>query len=117
MTRREAIDKGYELCGKADMEWQNYRRIEDLEEEDFDGEEWVVVTNESISPTIDAETIARVLAEEMEINWSDSTGDDTEQVYNTLIAMKPSFVNIAGIINGKLKHIKSHKCTNIILQP
>jgi hypothetical protein len=115
LTKKEALERGYEYCGYVRHDFQSLMRIEDLTEEDFKEGRIVLADKESHSPTIAPESIREMIAETMESDWGNDTGDDREDVYREI--MKLDFSATAKMINDSVASIKSYKLTKIFLSP
>jgi hypothetical protein len=114
MTKEEALKEGYTLCGYPEREYQTLIKIADADEEDFKLGELCIAEKEGMKPTADAEGIREMIADMMESNWGNDTGDDTEEVYNTI--MKLDFTATANLINDALKDKTSYTLTTIVLK-
>lgn len=112
ITKEEAIKQGYWLCGNSkNTDWQHLLPIEDLTDEEIAKGELVLADTKSESPTTDADWIKELIADAMESNWGNDTGDDTEQVFNAID--KLDFTQTAEMVNKALENIKSYKLTDI----
>jgi len=111
LTKQQALEHGYELCGSHKNEWQHLTSVQDLCEDDFNGEQLFLAEKEGDSPTTNSEDIREMIADMMESNWGNDTGDDTEEVYNTI--MKLDFSVTADMINKALEFKKSYRLTDI----
>lgn len=114
MTKEQALKEGYTLCGYPEREYQVLIKIADADEDDFKRGELCVAEKEGMKPVANAETIRELIADMMESNWGNDTGDDTEEVYNTII--KLDFSATANLINDALKDKTSYTLTSIVLK-
>lgn len=115
MTKEDALKQGYTLCGFDDTEWQCLMNIADLSDSEITESKIFIADKDSISPKISADSIKEILAENIESDWGNDTGDDTEQVYKTVNSL--DFEPTAKIINDALSKIKSYRITKIQLIP
>jgi hypothetical protein len=113
LTIKEALEQGYTLCGADKGEWTPLHKIESMTEFDFQEEKIMIAEKEYDSPTINANSIRDMIAESMESNWGNDTGDDTEQVYDEV--MKLDFTQCAEMVNKALEGIKSYELSDIEL--
>lgn len=114
LTKSEALAQGYTLCGrKGESDYQHLSTIADLNEADFEDGELVLATKEFETPAIAEETIREYLAEMVESDWGNDTGDDTEQVFKVI--NKLDFSQTADMINKATENIKSYQLTDIVL--
>ena|SRR3990167_4950571 len=114
LTKQEALKEGYTLCGYSGEEYQTLIKIADVNEEDFKIGEICIAEKEGEHPVTDAKTIREMIADIMESQWGNDTGDDTEDVYNAI--MKLDFTATANLINDALKDKTSYELTAIILK-
>lgn len=117
MTVKEAIEEGYEYCGRAGLEYQSLIELKDIPEIDLlDHEQhWVLASKDPIKPGITAKEISELIADMMESDWGNDTGDDTEDVYNTV--SKLDFEATAKMINDALDFKWCRMLTKIKLIP
>lgn len=113
LTKSEALAEGYVYYGKESDSFQFVTRLEHLNDVDFeeDGPFLLVEKEPYYTPSINAEDIADLLADNMN-SWSgDNTGDDTDDVYDTVKAL--DFTQTAALINEALKDKRYYKLTKI----
>jgi hypothetical protein len=115
MNRTEALAAGYEYCGIAGKDYQSLIEIKELQEIDLIDHElvWVLASRDCSRPTIKATDIREMIADNMESDWGNDTGDDTEDVYNAV--MKLDFEETAKMINDALSFKWSRTLTKIRL--
>lgn len=75
----------------------------------------ILFSKDSYSPSIDADTIKDLLAEHIAYNHQDETGDDTNNVEDSVREL--DFDYVAKMINEKLSTAIYWKATNIQLVP
>lgn len=115
MTVKQALEEGYEYYVYDSDGWQALNYISD-NEMDFERSDIVLVKKETVSPAgIDSKAIAELIAEHLEVNHSDDTGDDTEQVYD--IIKKLDFSDVEKQIDEALNAIKYYTSSGIKLIP
>lgn len=119
LTVKEALEQGYTKCGYELAEWQTLQDVEDFlnpeEFEDWGNRKMVLFSKDSYSPSIDAETIKDLLAEHIACNHADETGDDTDNVEDSVREL--DFESVAKMINEKLSTTSYWKATDIQLIP
>ncbi len=115
LTKEEALKEGYTLCGYPDRDYQHLLSISDTDESDFKIGELCLAEKDGTSPSTDEKDIKEMIADMMESNWGDDTGDDTEEVYKTIMTL--DFSQTANMINDALKDKINYKLTSIILKP
>lgn len=113
LTKEEAIKEGYTLCGFDKVDYQSLMPITDLSDAEISERKILLADKDSMSPKISADSIKEMLAEAIESDWGNDTGDDTEEVYRAVT--KLDFEPIAKIINEALSVIKSYRLTKIQL--
>ena len=114
MTKDEALKEGYTLCGFDKVDYQSLMNIADLSDTEISERKILLADKESMSPKISAESIKELLAETIESDWGNDTGDDTEEVYKTVT--KLDFESTAKMINDALSKVKCYKLTKIELR-
>lgn len=114
-TVKQALEEGYEYYVYDSDGWQSLNYISDGEM-DFDRSDIVLIKKESVSPAgMDSKQIAELIAEHLEVNHSDDTGDDTEQVYNAIKEL--DFSEVEKMIDEALSKIKYYTSSGIKLIP
>lgn len=112
MTLKQAIEAGYTHFGYANRDWQPIVELSELTDEQYDSD-LRLFAKEFRQPSISAESIKEILADNMESDWGDDTSDDTNQVYDEV--NKLDFESTSQMINTALSHIKAFKLTKIKL--
>lgn len=118
LTVAEALAQGYVHCALGNGErWQILSNISDLKPIDFEMQlySWFIADKEAINPSIDEESIKDLVAEHIQCNWYDESGDDTEEVYNKVMTI--DFKEITNVINEKLQSYCRYELTKIQLIP
>lgn len=119
LTVKEALEQGYTKCGYAGTEWQSALDITELDESDFVKEDWrgelVLMSKQSSHPTFSVDQIKELLAETISERHSDETGDDTDNVYDTIMAL--DFTATADMIEKALSGCPFWWVTDIRLVP
>lgn len=118
LTVAEALAQGYVHCALNNGDrWTVLSNISDLKPIDFDMQiyPWLIADKEGISPSIDEESIKDLVAEHIQCNWYDESGDDTEEVYNKVMTV--DFKSITDAINEKLQPYLRYELTKIQLIP
>jgi len=114
LTVKEALEQGYEKFCYANEGFQALHDIKEANEQDFArGVE--IISKEPFYAGIDADSLKELIAEDIECNWVDQTGDDTEQVFNAVKEL--DFTDMAKMINDKLNAIPYYRSTGIKLVP
>lgn len=114
LTVSEAIAEGYIFFGYETDGFGTIHRIEKMNEADFEIGPLFLAEKESYySPSISAESISELLAEQLWSSAGDETGDDTDDVYDIVKAL--DFTAVAEMINASLAHKKYYKLTKIQL--
>lgn len=115
LTIKEALEQGYTLCGPNKGEWIHLLRISEMSPMDFDKEKVFIASKDFTTPTMDMKRLREMIADVMESDWGNDTGDDTEQVYRTINKM--DMTHFCNQLNGSLENIKSYTLTDIELVP
>jgi hypothetical protein len=115
LTVAEAIAQGYTRYGRANLDYQHLHDIDDITEDDFTEELRLTEKESFYTPSISAEDLAELVAEHIECQNDDMTGDDTNEVYN--IIKKLDFEPISKVINKALEDKKFWRLTDIKLIP
>ena len=117
LTIKEAIDQGYTKYGLEGREWQS---VEDLHDDVFEEQEeanWddlVLFEKDASYPSIDSDTIAEKLAEQIAENDAEECQrNDDDVVYNAVKAI--DYTEIADKINKELEQFKYWMLTDIKL--
>lgn len=113
LTIKEALKQGYTHCGSSSKEFQMLDTLESITDEDI-REDTVLADKKSTSPLIDADQIKEMIAEQMEESHSQDTGDDTNQVYDTV--MKLDFSKTAEFVNKELEVVRHWFLTDVKLK-
>ena len=112
MTKEQALQEGYEkfIYENGDR----FQATNDLHTDEIDFTKVpMLVTKESSSPSHDEESIKDLIANELDGQYYDETGDDTNIVYDKI--MEIDFSQITNIINEKLKGVHYYSNTGIKL--
>lgn len=115
MTRKEAIEQGYEFCGRAKQEWQSVTNIKDLTEEDFKEEVWYLMDKKVQIHYVSKELVSEMLSEAIADSEAWETGRDDEEVYDALL--KIDYSDITYEINQVMEKFPTYKLTDIELEP
>lgn len=119
LTVKEALEQEYTKCGYELQEWQSLYEVSDFDNpgefEQHYNRKMVLFSKDSYSPSIDADTIKDLLAEHIACNHADETGDDTDNVEDSVREL--DFDPTAKMINEKLSKAVYWKATDIELIP
>jgi hypothetical protein len=119
LTVKEALEQGYTKCGEELQEWQSLYEVSDFsnpaEFEEHYNRKMVLFSKDAYHPSIDADTIKDLLAEHIACNHADESGDDTENVEDSVREL--DFEATAKMINDKLQSVDYWKATDIELIP
>lgn len=119
LTVKEALEQGYTKCGEEMQEWQSLYEVADftnpLEFEEHYNRKMVLFSKDSYHPSIDGDTIKDLLAEHIACNHADESGDDTDNVEDSVREL--DFEPVAKMINDRLSSVDYWKATNIQLIP
>lgn len=113
MTVKEALESGYKFCGQDKGEWQTLTEIDDVEFEE--GDEYLICEKEPTNPYIHPKDLMNLIAEHMQCQWDDETGNDTERVFEAVKEL--DFEPFAKMINDSVSKIDAYHFTNIKLVP
>lgn len=113
LTKEQALDEGYTLCGFADKDYQSLMNIVDMTSDEINNAKLVIADKEPIRPSITAETIKEMIAETMESDWGNDTLDDTEEVYKRI--NKLDFTETANMVNKSVENVICYRLTKIQL--
>lgn len=112
MTKEQALKEGYEKFIYENGE--RFQATNDLQTDEIDFSKIpVLVTKESSNPSHDEESIKDLIANELDGQYYDETGDDTNIVYDKI--MELDFSEITNMINEKLKGVHYYMNTKIKL--
>lgn len=115
LTVKEALEQEYVYYVYNDDGYQSLKDISDMEM-DFDREDIRLVSKEPYAPCgMDSKNIAETIAEIIEQNHVEDTGDDTEQVYDAI--MEIDFSEAEKLINEALSKLNYYRATEIKLIP
>jgi len=114
LTRAQAIQAGYTLCGYADQEFQTLIKVNEVMPQDYH-KPLMLAEREGTHPKIDAKELAEVVADHLYSNWGEVNSDSAEEVYNEVKAM--DFTDMANKINEKVKSHVLYILTDIRLIP
>lgn len=112
MTKEQALQEGYEkfIYENGDR----FQATNDLHTDEIDFTKIpMLVTKESSNPCHDEESIKDLIANELDGQYYDETGDDTNIVYDKI--MEIDFSEITNMINEKLKGVHYYSNTGIKL--
>lgn len=115
LTVKEALEQGYKYCGFAGKEWQMLISIEDLTEEDFNEDTYVLAGKEALSYVTSVESIADLIADSISDNEADESGRDDDEVYKGLKGL--DYTGVVEMINKELKKHGYRTFTYIKLIP
>lgn len=117
MTLQDAIADGYThvSLNSPDSGYQSLTNINDVTQEDIDTGTVYLADKESFCPSgVDNETLKDMIADHIAFNHSDNTGDDTDAVYDAIMAM--DFSDVVNRIDTELAKLNSYRwMTNIRL--
>ena len=112
LTPQEAIDKGYEYYVYPDDGYQPLKNISELDM-DF-GRSPMVCEKEPVTFSgIDKDQIREVLCDQVQDDWYELTGDDTDEVKDLFKELE--FSEVEKMIQDKLKSLKYYRQSNIKL--
>ncbi len=116
LTVKEALEQGYtKYCFGSDG-FQSLKDIIHVEKEHLEREDIRLINKESYHPLgISSKDIAELLAENLECNHSDDSGDDTNQVYDAIIEL--DFTEAENKITEALSKLNYYRATKIKLIP
>lgn len=117
ITVNDAIEQGYMFFAHDTGEFGHLHKIENITDADFEPDRPLYVAEKEsyYSPSISSEEIAEALADIIDCQCGDETGDDTDDVRDIVIEL--DFTEVAEKINEALKHKKYYKLTTIQLIP
>lgn len=119
LTVKEALEQGFTKCGYEAQEWQSLWDVIDFSNsQEFDehyNRKMVLFSKDAYHPSIDADTIKDLLAEHIACNHADESGDDTDNVEDSVRDL--DFESTAKMINDRLQSVDYWKATNIQLVP
>lgn len=115
ITIKEALNQGYKRAGKNATDWQSLHKLEDLTDEDIEMEDGdlVLFSKEFDIPGITDVDLRDLIADHIEDQWCEKTGDDTEEVSRRIKEIDFSLINKQ--IDDKLKDKKCYWATDIQL--
>jgi hypothetical protein len=114
LTIDEALSQGYEKYLFSTDGFQGLRDIKGMDMEDLKRRDICLVEKEPYSPAgISSKDIALLLADDLEANHVDESGDDTGQVYDLIKEL--DFSDAEKKIADALSTLSYYKGTNIKL--
>lgn len=116
LTVQQALEQGYKYYVYGDVnEWSPALRIEGEGFIQWERGPMLTGKEPSMHPGIDKDSIAELIAENIACNWSDESGDDTDEVYDIVKAL--DYTAVADMINAALseKKIRAYEVTDIKL--
>ncbi len=119
LTVKEALEQGYTQFLYSSGGFQRLSSLSEICEEDFKKDGVELVEKEPHHPLgLDVESFREDIADNLECQHSGETGDDTSEVYNTVISIDlKEFESIVNIVNDKLSGLNYYKSTGIKLIP
>lgn len=111
LTIKEALEQGYTHFGYKGLEYQTINELSDITDEDIE-RGVCLFSKEYTTPTCE-EDIQTFVADHIQDNWSAETQDDTNDVYQAIMAIDLS--DIAKRINNVLQDKKYYTLTDIEL--
>lgn len=115
LTVKEALEQEYVYYVYNSDGYQALKYISDMEM-DFNRDDIRLVNKEPYAPCgMDSKNIAETLAEIIEQNHIEDTGDDTEQVYDAIMGI--DFSGTQKLIDEALSKINYYIATDIKLIP
>lgn len=115
LTVKEALEQGYKYCGFSGREWQSLIPIEDLTDEDFAEDTYVLAGKEPRQYLTSNEVIADLIADTISNNEADESGRDDDEVYIGLKSL--DYSGVVEMINNELEKHKYRTFTYIKLTP
>lgn len=115
LTVKEALKQGYtKYCFNSDG-FQGLKDIDgEIDPSDFEREDIRIVNKEPYSPHgMSSKDIAELIAEHIECNHVDDSGDDTEQVYDAIKEI--DFTDAENKISEALSKLHYYRATDIKL--
>jgi hypothetical protein len=114
LTVKQALEQGYTHYVFNSDGFQSLKDIVHISDEDFNRDDIRVVEKESYHPYgISSKDIAELLADHLESNNGENTGDDTSQVYDTI--MELDFTEAENKITEALSAINYYRASKIKL--
>lgn len=115
LTVKEALEQGYEYYVYDDDGYQALKHISDMDM-DFTRDDISIINKDSYSPAgLDAKSIAETLAEIINDAHVWDSGDDTDQVYDAIIAI--DFRDVEERIDQALGKLIYYRSSDIKLVP
>ncbi len=111
LTPQQAIEQGYVHFGYKGLEYQTLNDLSDITDEDI--ERGVCLFSKDYTTPTCQEDIQTFLADHIQDNWSFETQDDSNDVYEAIMAIDLS--DIADRINKVLQDKKYYILTDIEL--
>lgn len=116
LTKKEAIEQGYDHCGKINEEWQHLHKVEEMEEIDFiNDDDWYLAEKDGHPFYFSKEQIAELLSDVIGDNESQNSGRDTEDIYEAIKAI--DFSHTENQIQEVLDKFLVYRLTDIKLIP
>ena len=117
LSVKEALEQGYtKYCFNSDG-FQGLKDIAgEIDPAHFERDDIRIVEIKSYNPCgISSKDIAELLAEHLECNHADDSGDDTEQVYDAIKEL--DFTEAENKITEALSNLHYYRATKIRLNP
>jgi hypothetical protein len=114
LSIKESLEQGYTKYCFTNDGFQGLRDITDVDESDLARDDIRLIKKESYSPSgLSSKDIAELLAEHIECNHADDSGDDTEQVYDAIKEL--DFSEAENKITEALSKLRYYRATDIKL--
>lgn len=114
LTPEEAMKQGYQFWGFGGERYQTLRDIEEIDKYDWESTQGMFLFEKyGYSPQISEEDLRELVAEHIECNHADETGDDTEKVYHIVKGL--NFADMSMKINHALDKIQYYRLTDVKL--
>ena len=116
LTVKEALEQGYTLAGRSDEHgYQCLYSIDAMIEDDFKDDHFVLAEKDGNSPTVDADSIAEMIINDIKCDEL-CFNDDTNEIDN-IVKEAVDFKELAEKINVALESHKYYRLTKIKLLP
>lgn len=117
LTLNQALEQGYTHFGYSDDGYQPMNDLTDFDAEQATGKE-CLFSKEFRSPSVDAESLRELIADDTENNWDADIDDDTSDVLHIINSMPiHHFEALAKEINDELSRKHYYSLTDIKLIP
>lgn len=114
LTKQQAIEQGYKMCGFDNDGWQSLQSISDFDFNNIRGSKVLIASKDAIHPSIGEDELRDLLIDYITDNWVSQSGDDDPEEIAAIIN-KFSFDGLTDRLNEQLNSKSAFMLTDIEL--